>query len=43
MPFGLCKMCLQEKNLVSSHLIPRKVYEYCDREGTIRLRFRTMF
>jgi hypothetical protein len=26
-------MCLQEKNLVSSHLVPRKVYEYCDREG----------
>ena len=33
MPFGVCKMCLQEKNLVSSHLVPRKVYEYCDREG----------
>ncbi len=33
MPFGLCKMCLQEKNLVSSHLVPRRVYEYCDREG----------
>lgn len=33
MPFGLCKMSLQEKTLVSSHLIPRKVYEYCDREG----------
>jgi hypothetical protein len=26
-------MCLQEKNLVSSHLIPRKVYEYCNQEG----------
>jgi hypothetical protein len=33
MSFGRCKMCLQEKNLVSSHLIPRKVYEYCNREG----------
>ena len=33
MPFGVCKMCLQEKNLISSHLVPRKVYEYCDREG----------
>jgi hypothetical protein len=33
MPFGVCKMCLQEKNLVSSHLIPRKVYEYCNRKG----------
>lgn len=33
MPFGVCKMCLQEKNLVSSHLIPRKVYEYCNQEG----------
>ena len=33
MPFGVCKMCLQEKNLVSSHLVPRKVYEYCNREG----------
>jgi len=26
-------MCLLEKNLVSSHLVPRKVYEYCNREG----------
>jgi hypothetical protein len=33
MPFGVCKMCLQEKNLVSSHLIPRKIYEYCNQKG----------
>ncbi|MFZ0279226.1 MAG: hypothetical protein WAL60_20150 [Candidatus Sulfotelmatobacter sp.] len=33
MPFGVCKMCLQEKNLVSSHLVPRKIYEYCNKEG----------
>jgi len=33
MPSGVCKMCLQEENLVSSHLVPRAVYEYCDREG----------
>src|SRR5579862_7472462 len=24
-----CPMCLQTKEVVSSHLIPRKVYEYC--------------
>jgi hypothetical protein len=33
MLFGVCKMCLQERNLVSSHLVPRAVYEYCDQEG----------
>jgi hypothetical protein len=33
MPSGVCKMCLKQENLVSSHLIPRKVYEYCNREG----------
>jgi hypothetical protein len=42
MPFGVCKMCLQEKNLVSSHLVPRKVYEYCTEKVIIRLRLRAM-
>jgi hypothetical protein len=32
MPFGVCKM-FTGKNLVSSHLIPRKVYEYCNQKG----------
>src|SRR5438045_2998001 len=33
MTVGVCKMCLPKKNLESSHLIPRRVYEYCDREA----------
>jgi hypothetical protein len=26
---GTCKLCLQEKQLVSSHLMPRALYQYC--------------
>ena len=26
---GMCKMCLQEKQLIESHLIPRAVYDLC--------------
>jgi hypothetical protein len=26
---GFCKLCLKEKQLVSSHLIPRALYAYC--------------
>jgi hypothetical protein len=29
MPIGLCPLCRTEKQIVSSHLIPRRVYEYC--------------
>ena len=35
MPLGKCKMCLEEKVLVMSHLMPRALYEYC-REGEHR-------
>jgi hypothetical protein len=34
-PFGKCKMCLEEKVLVTGHLMPRALYEYC-REGEHR-------
>jgi len=33
MAIGICKMCLQSKELVRSHLIPRKVHEYCHPPG----------
>lgn len=35
MLLGKCKMCLEEKVLVMSHLMPRALYEYC-REGEHR-------
>jgi hypothetical protein len=34
-PFGKCKMCLKEKALVSSHLMPASLYDYC-RKGEHR-------
>jgi hypothetical protein len=33
MPLGTCKMCLQEKELLRSHLIPRAVHEYTTAGG----------
>ncbi len=30
---GICKMCLIEKNLVRSHLIPHAIYAYCRVNG----------
>lgn len=35
MTLGKCKMCLGERSLVVSHLMPRALYEYC-REGEHR-------
>jgi len=35
MPTGKCKMCLQGKTLVSSHLMPAAMYDYC-RKGEHR-------
>lgn len=35
MPIGKCKMCLQEKALVKSHLMPSALYDYC-RKGEHR-------
>lgn len=35
MPLGTCKMCLRKRNLVSSHLVPAAIYDYC-REGKHR-------
>lgn len=32
MPLGKCKMCLKEKALVSSHLMPAALYDYCRKE-----------
>lgn len=29
MPLGRCPLCLEEKELVKSHLIPRAMYDYC--------------
>jgi hypothetical protein len=29
MPVGTCKMCVQTKALVSSHLMPASLYDYC--------------
>ena len=29
MKVGICKMCLQQKTLVSSHFMPRALYDYC--------------
>jgi hypothetical protein len=34
MPIQQCPMCLQTKNVVSSHLIPAKVYDYLHAPGT---------
>jgi hypothetical protein len=34
MPAQECPMCLQTKNVVSSHLIPARVYEYLQAPGT---------
>jgi hypothetical protein len=31
---GKCNLCLDEKDLVSSHLIPRGVYDYCKPPGS---------
>ena len=35
MPIGKCKMCLHEKMLVRSHLMPAALYDYC-RKGEHR-------
>lgn len=35
MPLGKCKMCLNQEMLVSSHLMPRLLYDYC-RKGEHR-------
>ena len=35
---GICKMCLLEKDLFSSHLMPAGVYEYCRNEGISPIR-----
>src|SRR5262245_21493630 len=33
-PTGICKICLNEKELVSSHLfLPARLYEYCRVSG----------
>lgn len=29
MPHGICKLCLVQKELVDSHLMPRALYSYC--------------
>ncbi|HZU32610.1 MAG TPA: hypothetical protein VFB79_15945 [Candidatus Angelobacter sp.] len=29
MPVGICKMCFYQKTLVSSHFMPRAIYDYC--------------
>jgi len=34
-PTGVCKMCIYTKELVSSHLIPAAMYDYC-RKGELR-------
>jgi hypothetical protein len=33
MPIQKCSLCLETKNVVSSHLIPRAMYEYCRPRG----------
>src|SRR5438270_518716 len=35
MPFTKCKMCLDDKTLARSHLMPRQLYDYC-RKGQHR-------
>ena len=35
MPIGKCRMCLHEKTLVRSHLMPAALYDYC-RKGEHR-------
>jgi len=35
MPRKICKLCLQEKDLVRSHLLPARLYKYC-RQGEHR-------
>lgn len=34
MPNGKCPLCLQTKDIVSSHLIPRAIYDYLRSEGS---------
>ncbi len=34
MPTGICKLCLKEKKLCRSHLVPGAVYALCRAEGT---------
>jgi hypothetical protein len=34
MKLGICRMCLSEKQLVESHLIPRAVYDLCRSEDS---------
>ena len=34
MPVQKCPLCLETKKVVSSHLIPAKVYEYFHAPGT---------
>ncbi len=34
-PTGICKMCLEEKVLESSHLIPAALYDYCRGDGWV--------
>ncbi len=34
MPVQKCPLCLETKNVVSSHLIPAKVYDYLHSPGT---------
>src|ERR1039458_6051914 len=35
MPKGICKLCVQEKDLVRSHLMAAALYDYC-RQGEFR-------
>jgi hypothetical protein len=39
MPISVCKMCLQEKMLVSSHFMPRALYDYCRSGGCEPIKF----
>lgn len=32
-PIGICKLCVQKNVLESSHLMPRRLYEYCQAPG----------
>lgn len=38
MPVGKCPMCLLEKELVRSHLIPAALYDYCRTDGASPVR-----
>src|ERR1700688_3291443 len=33
MQYGQCKLCLQNKNLAESHMMPRALYESCQMPG----------